>query len=432
MTSDSRVSSGRVALLALVPALLVARCGIWPSFPDELISDDASVPTDARSDVTTEGGRDGGDGGDGGDATLTDATVGDSTPDAMPMSWYGFRACGAPPMTRLNVEPAFPRAAPDGGVASDAGDGGDAGPSFVQVTGLSNPRDINFDGRGTMIIAGRDTMNDAAMILAVNASGESHTFFTSAQGTFAGARFLTNGNVIITGSFPMGAAITAGITLVDSMGMVLGRLAFPSGYPWAALAQENGGFLVFDSTLDTQIIPFAPGPLPATVPMRIDTSAAMPPEPTRQRGGAMSADQRHLFVVSQDNGLIHEYEVSAAGVVNGASRRVYANLGMAAQPRSIAFDQCGNLYVSASGSVGSSATGVLLRIPAGGGTPFQLATFEQSDTQRTIAFGAGPGFSNMHLYVADVSPQIVRRIPIGIAGQPVASPGTAMMMPRDM
>lgn len=428
MTSDSRVSSGRVALLALVPALLVARCGIWPSFPDELISGDASVPSDARSDATTEGGR---DGGDAGDATMGDATVTDSAADAMPVSWYGFRACGAPSMTRVNVEPAFPRPAPDGGVASDA-DSGDAGVSFVQVSGVINPRDINFDGLGTMIIAGRDTMNIAAMVLAVNPSGGSRTFFTASQGTFAGARFLTNGNVLITGSFPMGAAVTTGITLIDSMGTVLSRLAFPTGYPWASLAQENGGFLVFDSTLDTQIIPFPAGPLPAAVPMRVDTSAAMPPAPTQQRGGAMSADNRHLFVVSQDNGLIHEYEVSAAGVVNGASRRVYANLGMSALPRSIAFDECGNLYVTASGTVAGSATGVLLRIPAGGGTPFQLTTFEQNDLQRTIAFGAGPGFSSSHLYVADVSPQIVRRIPIGIPGQPIASPGTAMMMPRDM
>jgi hypothetical protein len=444
MTFDSRVFFWRVGLVAVIPALLVARCGIWPSFPDELLSDDASVSTDARADAFTESGRDGGDAGDAtaNDATANDATANDAAPDVMPMSWYGFRACPAPPTTRVSVEPAFPRTAADGGVDSGTGGGdggvdsgtggGDGGSDFVQVSGLVNPRDINFDGLGTMIIAGRDASNGTPVVLAVDASGSTRTFFTSPQGMFSGARFLTNGNVLITGSYPMEASLTSGITLLDSRGSVLGRLAFPTGFPWASLAQDNGGFIVFDSTFEAQIIQFPAGPLPDTVPMRVDTSSAMPPPPTQQRSGAMSADRRHLFVVSQDNGLIHEYEVSAEGVINGASRRVYANLGMSARPRSIAFDECGNLYVTASAVVGEVTIGVLLRIPAGGGTPFQLATFEQDDIQRTIAFGAGPGFSNTHLYVADSSPQIVRRIPIGIPGQPIASPGTAMMLPRDM
>lgn len=419
------MTSGRVALLALVPALLVARCGIWPSFPDELISGDAGMQSDARTDaVATEGGRDGGDATVGDGTVATDATI-DSAPDAA-VGWYGFRACAAPSMTMVAPEPAFPRAAADAG-ASDA----DAG--FTPIMGINAPRDIAFDGLGNMLVAGRDSGNVAATVFSINASGTVRTFFSAAQGSISGARYLTNGNVLITGSFMMGASIVPGITLLDSMAAVQGRLAFPSGFPWASLAQDNGGFTVYDSTIETQIVQFASGPLPATLPTRVDTSAAPAPAPTQQRAGALSADGRHMFVVSQDNGLIHEYDVSAAGVINGASRRLYVNLGSTAFPRSLAFDECGNLYISATGTVGGTSSGVLLRVAPRGGAPFTLSAFEQTDSQRTIAFGLGSGFSNQHIYVADVSAQIIRRIPIGIAGQPVAAPGTTMMMlPRDM
>ncbi len=428
MTSDSRVTSGRVFLLALVPALLVARCGIWPSFPDELLSGDAGT-TDARADATTtEGGSR--DGGDAGDATLTDGNmatdvVTDVATDTAPAAWYGFRSCAAAPMTMAAAEPAFPRS----GVGS--ADAGDAG--FTQVMGITTPRDIAFDGAGKMIVAGRDSGGVAAAVFIITAAGAVSTLYSASQGSISGARFLTNGNVLVSGSFSMGASVVPGVTMLDSSGMVQGRLAFPTGFPWAALAQEGGGFTSFDSTIENQIVQFTGGPLPGTLPSRVDTSMATPPAPTQQRAGALSADGRHMFVVSQDNGLIHEYEVSAAGVINGATRRVYVNLGSTAFPRSLAFDECGNLYVSATAMVGGTSTGAVLRVPPRGGMSFVLSTFEQTDSQRTVAFGLGSGFSNLHLYVADVSTQIIRRIPIGIAGQPVAAPGSGMMMmPRDM
>lgn len=414
-------------MLALVPALLVARCGIWPSFPDELISGDGG--TDARSDATSEGGEGGIDGGDAGDAAREASTDGSdaSDADAAAPSWYGFRSCPAPSNTMSAVEPAFPRSSgADGGA-----DGGDAG--FTVVSGITSPRDISFDGAGNMIVAGRDGTGGLTGAFIVSSAGVVRTFYSSPQGNVTGARYLTNGSVVLAGSYPMGASVLPGITVLDSTGMVQSRLAFPTGFPWALVSQSNGGFTVFDSQLESQIVQFTSSTLPMTLPTRVDTTMAVAPGPTQQRAAAMSADNRHMFVVSQDNGLIHEYEVTEAGVITGSSRRVFANLGNSAFPRSIAFDECGNLYATTTATVGATQTGALVRIPARGGTPFTLATFEQTDSQRTIAFGQGTGFSNTHIYVADVSLQIIRRVPIGIAGQPVNVPGVGMMMPpRDL
>ena len=204
---------------------------------------------------------------------------------------------------------------------------------------------------------------------------------------------------------------------------VTGRLPFQRGFPWAVLATPNGGFTVFDSTIERLIVQFTSSTLPAVVLNAVDISMAMGTPPNQQRAAVLSADGRHLFVVSQEDAVIHEYALSATGVIDGASRRPYATLATSSFPRSLAFDECGNLYVNGTvvPTVGAS-TGMLWRIPAGGGPHVPLATIDPVDSHRVIAFGAGPGFSNTHLYVADVHSQLVRRINVGIPGQPVVTP----------
>lgn len=408
MTSSSRVTTGRAFLLAVVPALLLSRCGLWPSFPDNLIAGDAGV-TDARTDGATDARADGEAGM--GDGSLPDATVEDVPSDVPPATWNGFRTCPAPSTMMLTPEPAFP-----------PGDGG-ANP----LAGITSPRDITFDGQGDMLIVGREPAANTA-IFRINSSGTTRTFFTAAQGFFFGARFILDGRVVVTGSFQMGMNVVQGVSMLTPTGTVESRLAYSGPTPWGSVAHPNGSFLVIDS-FEGQIIPFGSGMLPAAPPTPVNTATAMAPGPDGQRAAIYSADFRKLYIVSQNNNLIHEYSVAEDGTVDGASRRVYATLPPMSFPRSLAFDECGSLYVTVS-IPGPPATGALLRIPARGGTPFTLATFDTVDAQRTIAFGAGTGFSTTSLYIADSSPSIVRRIDVGIPGQPIVRPG--MMMIRDM
>ncbi|MBL8680780.1 MAG: hypothetical protein JNK05_16495 [Myxococcales bacterium] len=421
MTSSSRVTFGRAFVLAVVPALLLSRCGLWPSFPDNLIAGDGGT-TDVRTDGSTDGRADG-EAGMVGDGSLPDATVDDVPSDVPPATWNGFRACPAAPTMMLTPEPAFP-----------PGDGG-ANP----LARIASARDITFDGQGEMLIVGRDTPNTA--VFTINSSGVVRPFFSAPQGFFFGARYLTDGRVVVTGSFQttvMGMNVTLqGVTLLSPTGSVESRLPFDTtgpvtGTPWGSVAHPNGSFLVIDST-NNQIIPFGSGMLPATPPTPVNTATAMPPAPDAQRAAIYSADYRKLYIVAATNNLIHEYNVAEDGTVDGNSRRVYASLPASSFPRSLAFDECGNLYVTLS-VPGTPATGALVRIPPRGGTPFTLATFDTVDAQRTIAFGAGPGFSETSIYIADSSGPLntarVLRVDVGITGQPIVRP--RMMMMRDM
>jgi hypothetical protein len=402
MASEFRVTTGRAFLLAAIPALLLARCGIWPSFPSELIEDAGA--TDARAEAG-DAHADGDGATEGGDAAS------DVPSDVPPTMWNGFRACPAAPMERLMPEPAF------------SADGGSP------LANITSPRDIAFDGQGNMLIVGRDA-GALPTVFTVSATGVVRGIYTATQGFFFGARYLLDGHIILMGSFlpPMGMTTVQGITLLSGAGMLEGRLAFMGATPWGAVAHPNGNYLVLDSS-EGQIFPFNAGSLPPSQPMAVNTSMAMSPPPLGQRAAAFSADYRRLYVVSQMNGIVHEFEVSESGEVNGASRRVFHNFGDTAAPRSLAFDECGNMYVAISIPGGPSRGGIA-RLPPRGGTPFIVATFDLVDAQRTIAFGMGPGFSDTSLYVADSSSSVVSRIDIGIRGQPVVVP--SMRMIRDM
>ncbi len=406
MTS-SRVTTGRAFVLAVVPALLLARCGLWPSFPDELLSGDAGADartdaSDARTDGETGVQTDGGPGSD------ADATVADVPSDVPDPQWNGFRTCGPPPNMMLTPEPAF-TAMPN------------------PLAGIASPRDITFDGQGNMLIVGREPGANTALFR-VNNAGMVRTFFSASLGFFFGARYLVDGRVVVTGSFAMGMSIAQGVTVLTQAGMVEGRLPFSGPTPWGSVAHPNGSFVVIDST-DAQILPFGAGMLPATPPTPVSTAGAMAPAPDAMRAAVYSANYRKLFIVAANNNVIHEYDVSEAGTIDGMSRRVYATLPAMSFPRSLAFDECGNLYVTLS-IPGSPPSGALVRIPARGGMPFTLATFDTVDAQRTIAFGDGMGFPATTLYIADSTPTVVRRIDVGIPGQPIVRPSSTMV--RDM
>jgi hypothetical protein len=267
-----------------------------------------------------------------------------------------------------------------------------------------------------MLVAARDSGGAEAGVYELNASGGVRRVFGAGAASVTGVRTLAGGQYLVTGTFSQGASVLPGITTLSSSGDVTGRLEFPRGFPWGALAMPNGGFLVIDSTVERQLVQFPSATLPALVPPAVDTTTASGAHPTQQRAAVLSADARHLLVAAQNDDTIHEYEVSEAGVIDGASRRVYAALPDAS-PRSLAFDVCGNLYVSAHArSAGGTLIGALLRIPAGGGAPFTLATFDQPDTNRVIAFGRGGVFPSTNLYVADASAHVVLRVKVGVEG----------------
>jgi hypothetical protein len=417
MTS-SRVTTGRAFVLAVVPALLLARCGLWPSFPDELLSGDGGADArtdaaDARTDGETGVQTDGGPGSD------ADATVADVPSDVPDPQWNGFRTCGPPPNMMLTPEPAF-MAMPN------------------PLAGRSFARDITFDGQGNMLIVGRDS-SGFPTLARVTSAGTVRVFYTAMQGLFFGARYLVDGRVVLTGSFQLGGTmnITQGVTILTPAGTVEGRLPSATATPWGSVAHPNGSFVVIDSS-DAQLLPFGSGMLPATLPTPVNTAGAMPPAPETMRAAIYSANYRKLFTVAANNNIIHEYNVDEAGVIDGMSRRVYATLPANSFPRSLAFDECGNLYVTLS-IAGSPASGALVRIPARGGMPFTLATFDSVDAQRTIAFGDGMRFPATSLYIADSLPGnppmvpseiVVRRIDVGIPGQPIVRPSSTMV--RDM
>lgn len=412
MTSSSRVTFGRAFVLAVVPALLLSRCGLWPSFPDNLIAGDGGT-TDVRTDGSTDGRADG-EAGVMGDGSLPDASMEDVPSDVPPATWNGFRSCPAAPNMMLTPEPAFPP--------------GDGGPG--SVTGITSSRDVTFDGRGDMYIVGRDGTN--VSVFRVSSTGMSRVYYTQGpEGALFGARFLTDGRLVVTGSYGVGPSgmrtFTQGVTMLSATGTVEGQLPFSSSTPWGSVAHPNGSFLVIDS-INGQILPFGSGMLPGSPPTPVNTSAAAPPAPDAMRSAVYSADFRKLYTVASNNNVIHEYDVAEDATVDGSSRRVYALLPASSFPRSIAFDECGNLYVTLS-VPGTPGSGALVRIPPRGGTPFTLATFDTVDAQRTIAFGAGPGFSATSIYIVDGMTSVVRRVDVGIPGQPIVRPG---MMMRDM
>jgi hypothetical protein len=426
MSSEKRLTVGRAFTLAVIPALFLARCGIWPSFPEQLLTADAGPTTDARADATDAraDASDATSDASSADATATDAApdVVDAAPDA-PTRWYGFLNCGPLPMIMPMVEPAF--TGPDGGMAG--------------LSGVASPRDIMFDGEGRMLVSGRDTTGNAALF-SIDSMGRSTVVYSSPASTMiATSRFLPDGRIVLAATAPQTVGgmtmATPGVTIITRTGMMPQRLQFSEGFAWAVAVHPTGNFFVSDS-VGNRLLPFTAGMLPMTVPMPVDSTGAPMPGLENPRSMAFSADYRHLFVASGGNSVIHEFDVSETGMINGASRRVYATLpsvgGVQSTPRSIAFDECGNLYITGTILIGGANMPGIYRVPARGGMPQVLISNLENDSQRSLAFGAGPGFSDTSLYIADSTAQVVRRINVGVRGQAIVRPEPSMMMMRDM
>ncbi|MDP3274495.1 MAG: hypothetical protein Q8Q09_04820 [Deltaproteobacteria bacterium] len=401
--------------LALVPALLVARCGLWPDFPEERLRSDAGVRDGSSADVTDASDVRGdmvavSDGGDGG----ADAAQ-EVGPDA-PSSWNGFRICGEPlPMGPFAIEPAFSTGGGDGGRDG----GGVVFPNIVQ------PRDLSFDGNGRLLLAARENVMNNGLVAAIRPDGTFSLLYTTVGGFVSGIRTFADSRLAITGSFPMNvmgmSQIVPGLTVTTMAGADPQRVTFSSGFSFASAVHNSGVVIVADSTA-SQLFQVSGTPLPSVVMTAVDQSAATGTALDGPRALAFSADYSKLYVASQNNNVIFEFDMMPDGTVVGASRRRYASGGFTS-PRSLAFDECGNLYITAVFSgVGGAAVNGIVRVAARSATGMGIVTVPETDTQRSIAFGEGPGFDSEMLYFADATSTLVRRVNVGIRGHMTHAP----------
>lgn len=408
--SSLRSRSGRLTLVqtvvfAAVPAFLLARCGIWPSFPDELLSPDGgTTPSDVRGDVgdATSDVRTDGTGGEGGlvDVVGGDASDGNAV-DVPPASWNGFRSCPAPGAGPFNLEPAF---APDAGVFNPG----------------NTARDIAFDGAGRMIVAARDPGTNGTLY-SVTPEGRETVLYSNRSSLISGVRFFADGDILIAGTYdstPMAASgnLVPGVTVVNRMGMAQGRFQFMTGYPWAAAVNSNGSLVVTDFQ-NNGLAFFANRMVMGAMPTSITMNTGL----NNPRSLAFSADYRKLYVASEGSGTVTEFDVDATGLPTTMGSRVYA-MGLNF-PRGMAFDECGNLYVADS----AGANGRIARILARTGVVETLINFPvpmgaAGSDARSIAFGAGAGFSDTTIYIANARERLFQKVDVGIRGQALPRP----------
>ncbi len=397
------LGAARTFMLVAIPALILARCGIWPSFPDELLSGDGGVPTgdvradgDATSDVRTDVVPS-----EGGFSDVPSDSRDASATDVPAATWNGFRACPMPGMGPFALEPAF---APDAGVFNPR----------------NTARDLTFDGAGRMIVAARDPGTNGTLY-SVNSDGRETTLYASASSLISAVRFFDNGDIIVAGTYGVGmpASLVPGVSVLNPMGMVQGRFQFMGalGYPWAIAVNSNGSVVVSDFQTNGLAF-FANRMVMAAMPTSITADTGL----NNPRSLAFSADYRKLYVASDIMaGTITEFDVDAMGLPTTMGRRVYA-MGLTF-PRGMAFDECGNLYVADS----AGANGRIARIQARTGVVETLVNFPvpmgaMGSDARSIAFGAGAGFSDTSLYIANAREAVMQKVDVGVRGQAIPRP----------
>ncbi len=348
-------------MLALVPAIVFVRCGLWPSFPD--LPD--SGPTDARLDSRA----------DAADALAADARdvreAGmDSTPDVAMPTDGGFRNCmSAPPSGPFTFERLSATAA--------------------AVTGA---RDLAFDGRGRLWTVGVN-------VTSLDPMGMS-TDLTMMPVNGSGLRFMSNGDLaIVANSIADGGSLK----FVDRMGairtVVMG-LMLPQG-----VAVDGMGGVYFTDSLTNSVMRLAPGAMmPDMVSRDVPTPSAV----------ALTPDFSRLYVGSSSTSRVYYIDLTAAGMPIGMATR-YADGSPNLAATGLAFDSCGYLYAT------DRPRGRVVRIAPGGGSILEIAS-DMSLFPVGLAFGAGAGFNATSLYVMDAGRGEVYRLNIGVEGAPIVMP----------
>jgi hypothetical protein len=363
------------ALLGLVPATLLTRCGIWPSFDPALL--DAGI--DARDtgaphpDVPDAGMPDAGMP----DAGMPDVMALEDAPTDTGLTTGGFRTCPTPPP---------------------------AGPFAVQfaVAGTLSARDLVFDGRGTLAIGGTQLVlvDDMGMRTPVS--------------TDAGALYIYGLNLLPDGRFvasSSGAGPTA-IRAIDLSGAVSPLVPpetfqadagmFPGAILRDVAVHPNGTVYIAD-VYSSRVYRIAPGS------SRLETLSNV----STPTGLALTPDARQLYAGSRAS-QVFVIDLTADGEAMSPAR-VYADLrGTTATGEGIAFDECGYLYVS-----DQSANNIYRVAP--GGTSFDpVVETRTMDGGRLspwgMAFGRGGMFDTQSIYFVDQGSGDVYRVNVGVAG----------------
>jgi DNA-binding beta-propeller fold protein YncE len=361
MESKSRplaAPSAVVLLASIVPALALARCGIWPTFP----------------------ARDGGvmDAGDAGavtmdvhmDTTQPPVDVRDVPSDmGMDSGGFGFMACSTAPTN---------------------------GPFDLSVVASvpSGTRDLAFDGRTGFVTATTE-------ILSFDASATSSALPGANLGLSARSlRYLPNGDI---------ATVTTeqALRIYEASTMMVNTVA--SGFSYLnGLAVDSTGAMFFSDTALSGAMPAVRRATSSGMVAMVTTSVPVP------TGLALTPDNRHLFIGSAGRGVYY-VDLAADGSAVGTPH-MYLNEPVNAY--GIAFDECGYLYVSDAdrGRIlrvppgGGSYVALNVRAPdAGNITPVG------------IAFGQMP-FDTTSLYFVDLSASVVYRVPVNVRGASVVLP----------
>jgi len=348
-----------VLAMALLPSILLARCGIWPTFPPR------------------DGGMDGG----GMDGGARDGVVGtndraDIATDVF--SPEGFRVCptapGLGPFTAVSV---------------------------ASLTGTVFANDLAFDGRMAFV-----TVSDQVQQVTAVGAVSGLTTVTSPLNGY-GIRYLANGDIVFaTFSVTAGATGNTITRFEPSTGMVT-QLASGLTNAHGVVSMPGAGGVFF-----TQNNSGVGGLFYVTLGGAMTQLTAAIPSPT---GLAFAPDYRHLYVGSAGMG-VYVVEVLNDGTLVGTPRMYAASLVKA---DSLAFDQCGYLYAADKDrnrimrvSPGGGAIDTLV-VSAPGAMAF---------SPWGLAFGRGAGFDPNSLYALDVNSNTVLRIPIGVPGAAIVLP----------
>lgn len=340
---------------------MLARCGLWPTFPDRDSGTSAIDASDAvdRHDVRTD------------DASLPD--IRDVPPPDMGVdSGFGFMTCRTMPST---------------------------GP--FALTAVANipggTRDLAFDGLDKFVSA-------STVINSYDLAGASTPLVGSSLG-FAGRgiRYLPNGDIAVVTTEQ---SLLVYSSTLNTVSTIARGFSYLNG-----LAVDPTGAMYFSDTALGGAMPAVRRASDASSTATITPVTMGVQVPT---GLVFTPDYRHLFIGSAGHGVYY-IDLAGDGTAIGLPH-VYLTEPVNAY--GMAFDECGYLYVS------DADRGRILRIPPGGGS-FAALAYTAPDggtiTPVGIAFGQNP-FDRTSLYFVDLSAAAVYRMPVGVQGATIVVP----------